>query len=47
MEVCSLKWEEVLITRLIEKSRSPIKSEELIEARDDGLNAVIEAPLFY
>jgi hypothetical protein len=44
--VCLLKWEEVLTTRPTKKSRLLVKSEELIEALDDGLNAVIEALYF-
>ena len=36
----SLKWEEVLTKKPTKKSRSPAKSEELIEGPDDGLNAI-------
>ena len=41
-----LKWGEVLTRRPTKKNRLLVKSEELIEGLDDGLDAVIEALIF-
>jgi hypothetical protein len=41
-----LKWEEELTRRPTKTSRLLVKSEVLIEALDDGLDAIIEALFF-
>lgn len=41
MEVYSLKWEGALTKKPAKKSKSPVKSEELIEALGDDLNVML------